>query len=88
VVLEAMAAEWPEVLSEQTPWQNLEAEGVGWSIPLENAASYRKALEEVYRMGPEDHAAMMARTQAFARRHLEDPEVEKSNIRLFEKAGL
>jgi hypothetical protein len=88
VILEAMSAGCPVMLSDQTPWQNLEAEGVGWAIPLADASSYLKALEEMYHMSPEDHAAMTRRAQDFARRHLEDPEVEKSNIRLFEEAAL
>ena len=34
VIVEALAAGCPILISDQTPWRDLEKEGVGWDLPL------------------------------------------------------
>ena len=36
VFIEALAAGCPLIISNRTPWLELEKKGIGWDIPLEN----------------------------------------------------
>ena len=46
VIQEALSAGCPCILSDQTPWQNLEAHKVGHVFPLSDTDSYVSAIEE------------------------------------------
>ena len=39
------AAGCPLIISDRTPWQNLEEKGIGWSIPLEDKINWDKILQ-------------------------------------------
>ncbi|HLI79669.1 MAG TPA: glycosyltransferase, partial [Candidatus Binataceae bacterium] len=47
VILEALLAGCPVLLSEQTPWRNLARHGVGWDLPLYQPDLMRAALRDV-----------------------------------------
>ncbi len=64
VVLEALAAGCPVLVSDRTPWRDLEARGAGLVLPLE-AAAWTAAVEQVAAL---DGARQAAR-RASARRH-------------------
>lgn len=44
-ILEAMFAGLPILISDQTPWRNLENSGVGWDISLENRDKFVNAIQ-------------------------------------------
>ena len=64
VVLEALAAGCPVLVSDRTPWRDVEARGAGLVLPLE-AAAWTSAVEQVAAL---DGAGQAARREA-ARRH-------------------
>ena len=45
VVIEALSAGTPVLLSNQTPWRNLERDGVGWDFPLDSVEPYASVIE-------------------------------------------
>ena len=47
VIHEALSAGCPVLLSDQTPWRNLEASGAGWDLPLDDEAAWLEALASV-----------------------------------------
>lgn len=47
VIVEAMQCGCIPIISDQTPWRNLEKQGVGWSINLDEKAAYIAAINEV-----------------------------------------
>lgn len=53
VIPEALAAGCPVLLSDQTPWLDFSEKGVGYIIPLENQADWKKAVQECVDMSPE-----------------------------------
>jgi len=83
VILEALLAGCPALLSDQTPWRDLEEKGVGWAFPLTRLEAFRKVLEACFRMGADDHAAMADRAQRYAASRLEAKMEEDSNLALF-----
>lgn len=83
VIPEALAAGTPVILSDQTPWQNLAAAGVGWVLPLDRPELFREAVEYIARSSEQDVAARAERCLAYARTLAEDTEVLQRNLALF-----
>jgi glycosyltransferase involved in cell wall biosynthesis len=54
-IFEAMLAGVPVLISDRTPWRNLEKEGVGWDFNLNQIESFIEAIKKVYLMKPEEH---------------------------------
>lgn len=47
VIVEALQVGCPVIVSDQTPWLDLEDHGAGWAIALNDEAGFRKAISEV-----------------------------------------
>lgn len=45
VIHEALLAGCPVLISNRTPWRNLEALGIGWDLPLEDPEQFRTVLQ-------------------------------------------
>jgi glycosyltransferase involved in cell wall biosynthesis len=67
VVVEAWAAGCPVLLSDRTPWRQLEAQGLGWDIALDHGV-WAAALGECRTMSPETHLSMRKRAREHARK--------------------
>jgi glycosyltransferase involved in cell wall biosynthesis len=86
VVLEALAAGCPVVLSDRTPWRGLADKGIGWDLPLDEESAFTAALQSIVDMDEPAHAAMRARARAFAESVVEDPVPLARNKDLFAAA--
>jgi glycosyltransferase involved in cell wall biosynthesis len=85
-ILEALVSGCPVLISDETPWKNLEAEGVGWDLPLSQPDCFRRVIEEYIAMGPEEHARLSARARGYGLNRVNDAEAVEQNRRLFYKA--
>jgi glycosyltransferase involved in cell wall biosynthesis len=83
VILEALAAGCPVLISDQSPWQNLQALGIGWDIPLSEGERWRAAVRECVEMEPERYRAMSERARAFAREWASSIAFRQEHIQLF-----
>ena len=54
VILEALAAGCPALISDDTPWRGLEAARAGWEFPLNEADRFTRTLQECIDMSPEE----------------------------------
>lgn len=87
VITEALAAGTPVLLSDQTPWRNLNNEGIGWDLPLENGeAAFLEALEEASHKVQLERVAWRQRVLGFAADRLNDPSLREANVALFLQA--
>jgi glycosyltransferase involved in cell wall biosynthesis len=86
VICEALASGCPVLISDQTPWRNLEAEGVGWDIPLGDTERFRSVLQQCVDGDDEWHAALSTRAADYAAKHSGDPSIIDANSRLFQRA--
>lgn len=86
VILEALGAGTPVVISDRTPWRGLEKQGVGWDLPLEWPERFTEVLQQLTDLDEATHA----RLRAAARRYAEAVEREdwrlQANRTLFERA--
>ena len=85
-ILEALAAGCPVIISDQTPWQGLEKQGVGWTLPLNDANRWRAVLDECVAMDTRTYAAMSARARHYAREWILSTPFHVEHRRLFEEA--
>ena len=86
VICEAMAAGCPVLISDQTPWRNLEASGVGWDIPLSDTERFRSVLRQCVESDNQWFSALSRRASEYAAIRATDPETVIANRDLFQIA--
>jgi glycosyltransferase involved in cell wall biosynthesis len=86
VIRESFSAGCPVVLSDQTPWRDLQRLGVGWDIPLTEIGRFQTAIQECIDMGPEEFGALSRRACEYALALSKDPEIINQNRKLFGRA--
>jgi glycosyltransferase involved in cell wall biosynthesis len=86
VICEALASGCPVLISDQTPWRNLEAEGVGWDIPLGEMERFRSVLQQCVDGDGEWFAALSKRAMNYAVKRASDPKTIEANRELFQGA--
>lgn len=83
VIIEALAAGCPVLISDQTAWRNLEAAGVGWDIPLDQPERFTAMLQRCVDMSSKELAGYSARARAYAERTMTDSVAVQQNRDLF-----
>lgn len=83
VIIEALAVGCPVLISDKTPWCELEKKGVGWDIPLDQPERFKAVLQHCVDMSYEDMAGYFSRTRAFAGRTIRDSQAIQQNRDLF-----
>lgn len=86
VIMEALTAGTPVLLSDQTPWRGLREEGVGWDLPLSDEASFRAALRELLAMDQSAFDRISQQAYAYARARREEPATIEANRELISRA--
>lgn len=66
-VLESLSIGIPVILSDQTPWRDLEERGFGWDLPLDRPEVWVEVLEKITRETILEKESRRRRAQAFAR---------------------
>ncbi len=83
VIIEALQAGLPVLISDQTPWRNLEVMGIGRDAPLDAPAAFADFIETVATMSDKEHAAMRARVRAHAYTLSESDQALEANRNMF-----
>jgi glycosyltransferase involved in cell wall biosynthesis len=86
VVLEALAAGCPVLLSDNTPWRDLAEKGIGWDIPLNNSTAWEKVLQICVDQTEEEYRSCAESARRFALEWLAAPEVEELNRQILRDA--
>ncbi len=73
VILEALQAGCPAIISDRTAFRDLHAAGAGWDIPLENTSQFERVLQQCIDIGPEDFQIMRGHAFEFAQQATCDP---------------
>lgn len=82
-ILEALTAGCPVLISDQTPWRDLESQRVGWDIPLSDLERWHAILQHCIDVDNESYQIMTQAAWRFAQMHLQDPVARQQNIDLF-----
>lgn len=67
-IVEALGSGRPVIVSDQTPWRALEAEGAGWDLPLADAQAFLTAIQTMARLDQAAYDRMCHAALAYGRR--------------------
>lgn len=83
VIVESLLAGCPVIISDQTPWKNIEHEGAGWTIPLEKEETFISALNDIVHMDSERFQQLSRSASEYAVKMFFCEEILKQNRDLF-----
>jgi glycosyltransferase involved in cell wall biosynthesis len=86
VVLEALLAGVPVLISDRTPWRGLEGTGAGWDLPLDRPAEWLAALERCRTWDEASWSEWSARARRAGCEYARDADVLSTNLELL-RAG-
>ncbi|MCS3634857.1 glycosyltransferase involved in cell wall biosynthesis [Salinibacter ruber] len=86
VIQEALSAGTPVLISDQTPWRNLETERVGWDLSLDRPERFRDAIRECIRKGPEEYRRWRKHIIEWEENRRRKEPVVEQNRKLFREA--
>lgn len=82
-IFESLAAGLPVIISDQTPWQNLEAQQIGWSIPLSDPEAFKLAIQTAASMTSEQYSEWSLTAHQYARNFIEKSSLLSAYQKLF-----
>lgn len=87
VIAEALCAGLPLLISDATPWRNLQEQGIGWDLSLSNPNAFSAAIDELALMSLEEHRQMRENVLEWARKKFSQRDAIDANIAMFEYAA-
>ena len=86
-IVEALSVGTPVVISDRTPWRNLEAAQAGWDGPLEHTGALIEALNQLVQMDAEIHEQWRQGARRFIQQALRSDDAIKATQTMFYKAA-
>lgn len=86
IFLEALSAGCPLIISDRTPWLELEKQKVGWSIPLEDPAKWQEIIQKCIDMDQNKYTLLSDNSRRFVSKWLKENDLAKETLNLFELA--
>lgn len=87
VIAEALTAGTTVLVSNETPWRNLEADGLGWDLDLSDLSGFSERVEALARLSKEERRARREIIRSKVQGRLLDPAILEANRDLFWKAS-
>lgn len=85
-IVEALSMGCPVIISDQTPWRNLQKYKCGWDIPISEEDHYIDVLNECSEMDNETYCQWSHNAVNYVREKIQTPEIITKNRLLFEHA--
>ena len=82
-IVESWAHGCPVLISDRTPWRQLQEKGIGWDWPLDEDV-WQSGLSEAMALDAESWASMSERAREFFKTHVRNDAAEKANLELFQ----
>jgi glycosyltransferase involved in cell wall biosynthesis len=86
VIAESISVGTMVLVSQFTPWRNLEEDGVGWDVDLSDTGRFVEVIEHLALQAPSDRMKLRDRARASAIVRLSDPDALEQNRSLFSSA--
>lgn len=83
VITESLCAGLPILIANTTPWRDLQTDGIGWDLPLNEPDSFRKALSVLATMPPEEHLKMRKKVLIWAENKFSQRDAIEANALMF-----
>jgi hypothetical protein len=88
VIAECLTSGTPVLISTETPWRNLEADGLGWDVDLTQMGHFVEIIERMALLNNDDLLKKRTIVKTSIINRLLDPAVLETNRQLFYKALL
>jgi len=85
-ILEAFSSGVPVLISNKTPWRDLEAKGIGWDVSLDQPRKLRGIIENCVYMDADEYQKWSKRAEEYAFRIINDDAIVSQNRQLFPSA--
>ena len=83
IILQSLSAGCPVIISDQTPWKELQQKNIGWDIALQDQHVFIETIENCSQMGQTAYNQLSKSAVEFAKRHSENRETLEQNKLLF-----
>lgn len=83
VIAESLAAGCPVIISDQTPWSDLEIKNLGWDLPLDDRSRWLNVLQHCINMDGDTYRVMSQACRRFFRDWARVPEKCAKTVELF-----
>lgn len=84
IFLEAMAAGCPLIISDRTPWNDLEKKKIGWEIPLEKPEEWINVINRAIEISEKSYKELSSSTRDYVTNWLRNEMVEKETVSVLE----
>ena len=84
VFLEALAVGCPLVISDTTPWLNLEEKGIGWDLSLKKPTEWLEVINQCINMDNATYSKMSLNSRQFVCQWLADPKLEEDTLKVLD----
>lgn len=85
VIAESLTSGTQVLISTETPWCNLQADGLGWDVDLTQMDSFVEIIERLALLSDDEHLRKRAEVKAKIVERLLDPAILESNRQLFRR---
>lgn len=82
-IFEALAAGRPALISDQTPWRNLEIHQAGWDISLNDPGKFTEIIHKAAGASHEEWLTWCKNTWQYCHKVMHDPEIKHKYLKLF-----
>lgn len=83
VIFEALGNARPVIISDQTPWRNLQEKGIGWDIPLKNTSSFKQVIAKAINLDQSSYSQMAQCAWTYANNYLKNSNLTKRYVDFF-----
>lgn len=86
VFIEALAVGCPLIISDRTPWLDLEKDKIGWALALENPKKWIETLNYCIKLDDASYSKLSANARKFASDWLKNTEIEEMTLSVLDFA--
>jgi glycosyltransferase involved in cell wall biosynthesis len=85
VIAECLTAGTPVLISTETPWRNMQDDGLGWDIDLTREDSFIEVIEKFALLNHDERLKQRSKIKTKIVERLFDPKILEANRQLFNK---
>jgi len=83
-ILEGLSAGRPVIISDATPWRNLQEKNIGWDVNLKDSKKIDSIFDSAIHMSNQDYNSMSKSAYEFAKAFTEDEQLIVKNLKVFD----
>lgn len=83
VIAESLAAGCPVLISDQTPWRDLETNGCGWALSLDEPLNFSNVIDKMATISPEERSIWSKNAISYMDANEINSDNMKKNLQLF-----